>query len=82
MSIVGVDEVDGDKDFMAFEVEVENWEEITDTDTVAVSINPTVVKEILLPFLLLCPWGFYRLLGLEHCKGPLRSICMRMNLAH
>ena len=50
MSIVGVDEVDGDKDFMAFEVEVENWEEMTDIDTVAISINPTVVKEILLPF--------------------------------
>ena len=32
MSIVGVDEVDGDKAFMAFEVEAENREEITDID--------------------------------------------------
>ena len=39
MSIVGVNEVDGDKAFMAFEVKFENWEEMTDTDTVAISIS-------------------------------------------
>ena len=32
MCIVGVDEVDSNKAFMAFEVEAENWEEMTDAD--------------------------------------------------